>query len=148
MGYFSALWKTYMEAIPPKLLSCTILFLTKADMRNPMFRAFNTLKAIAKQLTLLLVSVVMLLSLTQTPVMAANSSDAGTRLGAPGTESVRSEDFQAEREQRREWQRRASSVREDEENKPSTLGEKLNVDELAKGYHPEREAAKRSVPTP
>ena len=117
-------------------------------MRNLVFHAFNAVKAIARQLTLLLVSVVMLLSLTQTAAMAANSSDAGTRLGAPGTESVRSEDFQAEREQRREWQRRASSVREDKENKSSTLGEKLNVDELAKGYQPEREAAKRSVPTP
>lgn len=117
-------------------------------MRNSVFCAFNTLKAIAKRVAVLLMGVVMLLNLTQSAALAANSPASETRLRAPGTESVRSEDFQAEREERREWQRKASSVREDEKNKPTTLGEKLNVDELAKGYDPAREAEKRSVPTP
>jgi hypothetical protein len=118
-------------------------------MRNPVFCAFNSLKAIAKRVAVLLVTVVMLLNLTQTAAMAANS-DAKTRLGQPN--NVTSESMPgkepAARAARREWQNQASSIRESEENQPSTLGEKLNVDELAKGYHPEREAAKRSVPTP
>lgn len=120
-------------------------------MRNQVFRSFNSLKAIAKRFVVLLAGVVMLLNLMQTAVMAANSPDSATktRLGTPGiTESIRDEDNSAAKEERREWQSKASSVREDKENTPSTLGEKLNVDELAKGYDPEREAEKRSVPTP
>lgn len=118
-------------------------------MRNPVFHAFNSLKAIAKQLTVLLVGVVMLFNLTQTPAMAAKGPTDHAQLGAPQTtESIRNEDNSAARERRREWQSRASSVRDDKRNTPDTLGEKLNADELAKGYDPEREAEKRSVPTP
>ncbi|WP_416670466.1 hypothetical protein [Egbenema bharatensis] len=115
-----------------------------------MFYAFNSLKAIAKRVAVLLITVVMLLNFTQTAAMAANHSDTQTRLGQPNNVSSDAMPGKepAARAARREWQSQASSVRESEENKPSTLGEKLNVDELAKGYHPEREAAKRSVPTP
>jgi hypothetical protein len=121
----------------------------KVDMRNYLFR-FNSLKAVVKHITVLVVSVVMLLNLTQTAALAANNSETKTPLDqVPGiTETVLDQNNSAAKEERREWQSRASSVRENEENKPTTLGEKLNVDELAKGYHPEREAEKRSVPTP
>jgi peptidoglycan hydrolase CwlO-like protein len=118
-------------------------------MRNYLFCSFSSLKAIAKRFVVLLVSVVMLLSLTQTAVMAANNSDTKTRLGVPeAADSVLDKDNTAAKEARREWQSKASSIREDKENKPNTLGEKLNVDELSEGYDPEREAEKRSVPTP
>jgi CxxC motif-containing protein (DUF1111 family) len=117
-------------------------------MRKHVLR-FNSLKAIAKRVVLLLAGVVLLLNFTQTAVMAAHSPDAQTQQGTPGiTETIRDQDNSAAKEERREWQSKASAVRDDEENKPTTLGEKLNIDELAKGYHPEREAAKRSVPTP
>lgn len=118
-------------------------------MKNYVFRAFMSLKAIAKQVAVLVVSAVMVLNFAQPAAMAASNSDTQTRLGAPNINgSVHAEDYSAAREKRREWQSRASSVREDQENTPTTLGEKLNVDELSEGYDPSREAEKRSVPTP
>jgi hypothetical protein len=118
-------------------------------MRNQLFRSFNSLQTIAKRFTVLLVSVVILLNLTQAAVMAANSPEIETRSGAPNAiESIRDANNSTAKEERREWQSKASSIRDDQENKPNTLGEKLNVDELAKGYDPAREAEKRSVPTP
>lgn len=149
MKHFSALWKTKIHEISPKLPFYSVLFLKRVDMRHHVFCTFNSLKAIVTRVAVLLVGVVMLLNLTQTDVMAANSPDTQTRLGVPNiTESVRAADYSAAREKRREWQSRASSVRDDENNQPSTLGEKLNVDELTEGYEPAREDAKRSVPTP
>lgn len=116
-------------------------------MKNSVFRPLN-LKAIIKRVAVAVVGVVMLLNLSQGAAMAANNTNVEGSVTAPGTQSVRSEDFQSAREERRQWQRQASSVRDAEENKPTTLGEKLNVDELSKGYNPQREAEKRSVPTP
>lgn len=108
----------------------------------------HSLKAIIKHFTVLLVSVVILLNLTQTAVMAANNPEK-TRLGVPNiTEPILDKNDSAMKEERREWQSKVSAVREDKKNIPDTLGEKLNVDELEKGYDPAREAEKRSVPTP
>lgn len=118
-------------------------------MKNFVFHSFNSLKTIAKRFLVLLVGVVMLLNLTQTAAMAANSPETKARLGASNrTETIRDQSNSAAKEERREWQSKASSIRDDEKNRPSTLGEKLNVDELAKGYDPAREAEKRAVPTP
>jgi hypothetical protein len=122
--------------------------LKKVNMKNSVFRSFNVMKAIVKRVAVVVVVVMLLLNLSQGAAMAANNSNVEGSVTAPGTQSVRSEDFQSAREERREWQRQASSVRDAEESKPTTLGEKLNVDELAKGYHPQREAEKRAVPTP
>jgi hypothetical protein len=118
-------------------------------MRTHLLHSFNSLRTIAKRIAVLLVTVLMLLNLTQTAVMAANNPE--TRIDSRTldvTESIEDKDYSAAKEERREWQRKASSIRDDNENTPETLGEKLNVDELAKGYDPEREAEKRSVPTP
>jgi hypothetical protein len=110
---------------------------------------FHTFKAIVKRLAVLMVTVVMFLGLTQTAGMAANSPATKTRLGVPDIEEpIRDEDNVSAKEERREWQSRASAVREEKGNHPDTLGEKLNVDELSKGFDPDREAEKRSVPTP
>ncbi len=118
-------------------------------MRTHLLHSFNSLKTITKWVAVLLVTVVMLLNLIQKAVMAANHPGMETGARTPGvTEAIQDEDYGAAKEERREWQRKASSVRDDNENTPATLGEKLNVDELAKGYNPEREAEKRSVPTP
>ncbi|MGG6297434.1 hypothetical protein ACQ4M4_23820 [Leptolyngbya sp. AN02str] len=119
-------------------------------MRNPALRSFNPLLAIAKRLILLVVGVVMLLNLTQPAALAAKDTNAEARLGAPKVSHEFDNDdaYRAAKEERRQWQSKASSVRDEEENVPETIGEKLNVDELAKGYDPEREAEKRAVPTP
>ena len=118
-------------------------------MRTVLLHSFNSLKAIARQVVVLLVTVVMLLNLTQTAAMAANNPETKTRLRTPDpTEAVQDEDYSKAKEERRQWQSKASSIRDNNENTPETLGEKLNVDELAKGYDPEREAEKRSTPTP
>jgi hypothetical protein len=118
-------------------------------MRTHLLHSFNSLKTIAKWFAVLLVTVLMLLNLTQTAVMAANNPAMKTGSGtADVTESIEDKDYSAAKEERREWQSKASSIRDDNENKPETMSEKLNIDELAKGYDPEREAEKRSVPTP
>ena len=118
-------------------------------MRTVLLHSFNSLRTIAKRVAVLLVTVIMLLNLTQTAAMAANNSEAKTRLGTSDpTEAVQDEDYSKAKQERREWQSKASSIRDDSKNTPDTLGEKLNVDELAKGYDPEREAEKRSIPTP
>lgn len=116
-------------------------------------RAFRALKAIAKRLTVLLVSVVMLLSLAQTAVLAATSSTETKSGGTPGiTEPIPGENLSELKEQRREWQEKASSSRDVKDNKGSSLGEtlkqKLNLDEITEGYDPQEEAEKRSLPTP
>jgi len=114
---------------------------------------FRVLKAIAKRLTVLLVAVVMLLSLTQTAVLAATArtqTDSGV---APGINApIDDEAISEKKAQRREWQSKASSLKDAQETEPKTLGEtlkeKLNLDEITEGYDPEREAEKRSLPTP
>lgn len=118
-------------------------------MRTCLLHSFNSLKAIAKQCAILVVTVVMLLNLMQTAAMAANNAEAKTRPETSDvTEAVQDEDYSAAKEERREWQSKASSIRDSSKNTPDTLGEKLNIDELSKGYDPDREAEKRSVPTP
>ncbi len=106
---------------------------------------FHSLKAITKRLVVLLVSVVMLLSVTQSAVLAASSPTE--TMGIPGiTKSISVENDSETREQRREWQNKASQ--EGKKNEPETLGEKLNVEEVTEGFDPEREAEKRAKPTP
>ncbi len=118
-------------------------------MRNHVFHAVNALRAIAKRLTVLMVSVVMLFNLTQTAAMAAPSSDTESQLEASDvTKPMDEASYSAAKEDRRQWQRKVSAIKEEQDNAPTTLREKLNVDELSKGYDPEREAEKRAVPTP
>lgn len=114
---------------------------------------FHALKAIAKRLTVLLVTVVMLLSLTQTAVLAATTRAQAGSVAVPGsTKPMADEAINEKKEQRREWQTKASSLKDVQETKPNTLGEtlkeKLNLDEITEGYDPERESEKRSLPTP
>lgn len=107
---------------------------------------FHLLKAIVKRLVVLLVSVVMLLGITQTAVLA--SSAPTETVGIPSvTKSISAENDSETREERREWQSKASNV-DGRKNEPETLGEKLNVEEITKGFEPEREAEKRTNPTP
>ena len=115
--------------------------------------AFRALKTIAKRLTVLLVTVVMLLSLTQMAALAGSSPTETKSGSTPSiTEPVPGESISEKKEQRREWQNKASSLKDDKETKPGTLGgtlkEKLNLEEITEGYDPEKEAAKRSLPTP
>ncbi|MBD1911666.1 MULTISPECIES: hypothetical protein [unclassified Leptolyngbya] len=108
---------------------------------------FQSLKAIAKRLTMLFVGVVMFLSLTQTAVLAASRADAEP-VRVPGiTEPIPGENLAEMREQRREWQSKASALHENKNDESESLGEaikdKLNIDELEQGhYDPERELEK------
>jgi hypothetical protein len=107
---------------------------------------FHSVKRIVKRLAVLLVSVVMLLSIHQAAVLAASSQTE--TVGIPGvTKSISAENDSEAREQRREWQEKASNL-EGKANEPETLGEKLNVEEITEGFDPQREAEKRSNPTP
>ena len=127
-------------------------------MKNYLWQALQVLRAIAKRLTVLAVSVGMLLGLAQAPVLAASqigTHQIDTKMpldssqGADQmTDGIPAQLDSPAKEERREWQSEVSSVREDENAVPSTLSEKLNLDELAKGFDPEREAEKRAVPTP
>jgi Rieske Fe-S protein len=106
---------------------------------------FCSLKATVKRLTMLIVGVVMLLSLTQTAVLAASDSTATKSGTAPGiSEPISGENINEMKEQRREWQSKASTSRDVKENETSSLGEtlkeKLNLDEIIEGYHPEQDA--------
>jgi hypothetical protein len=111
----------------------------------------RSLKVIAKRLTVLLVSVAMFLGLTQ-PAALADSTRAAirTETGAanvPGiTAPVSGQNIEEMKEQRREWQSRASAMhgmKDDESNSlGETLNEKLNLDELSEGYDPARETEK------
>jgi len=111
-------------------------------MTNHVFRSF---RAIAQRLTLLVATVIMFLSLTQTAALAVRGETLPD--GVPGiTAPVPGEDLAELKEQRREWQSRASSLH-DNPDEPETLGEsikeKLNIDELEEGhYDPEREHEK------
>lgn len=117
-------------------------------MKNYLLHSFNALWSIAKRFIVLLVSVGMLLSLSQPAALAAHSANPEMQLESSQMEVIPDELDSPAKEERREWQSEASSIREEEKNIPSTLSEKLNLDELAKGFDPEREAEKRSVPTP
>ncbi|MBW4623243.1 MAG: hypothetical protein KME17_28280 [Cyanosarcina radialis HA8281-LM2] len=104
---------------------------------------FRSLKAIAKRLSLLLVTVVAILSLVQTAAIAASDSAETEAPVAPSiTEQLADENVDEMREQRREWQSQVSSSDEakNDESKPlgETLKEKLNLDEITEGYNPEK----------
>lgn len=111
---------------------------------------FRSLKALAtacaiarsaKQLSLLLVTVVAILSLVQTGAIA--SSDKTELPVAPSiTEQLADENVDQMKEQRREWQSQVSSS-DDAKNDGSkplgkTLKEKLNLDEITEGYNPDK----------
>ncbi|MBW4662077.1 MAG: hypothetical protein KME15_25755 [Drouetiella hepatica Uher 2000/2452] len=104
------------------------------------------LKVVTKWLVALLVTAIMLLSMTQTAVLAESAPTE--TVGIPGiTKPISAENDSETREQRREWQSKASNLK-GKANEPETLGEKLNVEEITEGFDPEREAEKRSKPTP
>jgi hypothetical protein len=104
---------------------------------------WRSLKAIAKRLSLLLVFAVMLLSLSQTAVMAASSSSDTKSVGVPAvTEPIPDEQIDEMKEQRREWQSRVSSSRDVQDDDSNSLGEtikdKLNLDEITENYNPDK----------
>lgn len=106
---------------------------------------FRSLKATVKRLTVLIVGVVLLLSLTQMAVLAAAASTTTKSGTAPGiSEPISGENISEMKEQRREWQSKASVSRDVKENEASSLGEtlkkKLNLEEITEGYHPEQDA--------
>ncbi len=107
---------------------------------------FRSLQATVKRLTVLIVSVLLLFSLTKTAVLAATASPATESGIAPGiAEPVPGENISEMKEQRREWQSKASAsrdVKDDESNSlGETLKEKLNLEEIVEGYHPEQDAS-------
>jgi len=107
----------------------------------------RSLRAIAQRLILFAVSLALFLGLTQPAALAAYRAETDTE-GVPGISApVPGEDISELKEQRREWQSRASSLHDLSADEPETLGEelkeKLNIDELEVGhYDPEREHEK------
>jgi hypothetical protein len=102
---------------------------------------FRSLQAIAKRLSLLLITVVAILSIVQTAAIAA--SDETEAPVAPSiSEQLADENVDQMREQRREWQSQVSSSDDakNDDSKPlgETLKEKLNLDEITEGYNPEK----------
>lgn len=110
--------------------------------KNMETHLFRSLKAIVKRATVLVVSLVLLLSFTQTMVLAAPPSGSKPAAETSATETMPSDNIDALKEQRREWQSKASASRSAQEDEPSSLGEvlkeRLNLDEIKEGYHPER----------
>jgi hypothetical protein len=107
----------------------------------------HSLKIISKRFALLLVSVVMLLGLMQPAALAASSNAKAEPGFAPGiTQPVPGEQIDQLKEQRREWQSKASSLHDARDNESDSLGEtlkeKLNLDEITEGYDPKRESEK------
>ncbi len=107
----------------------------------------HLLKTMTKRLALLLVNVVMLLGLMQTAVLAAPSHIETEPGYAPGvTQPVPDENISELKEQRREWQSKASAIHSANDSEPTSLveavKEKLNLDEIKEGYDPERESQK------
>lgn len=109
---------------------------------------FRSLKTIAKRFAVLAVTVAMLFSLGQTSVLAVSSSNFDNEpIEVPGiTEPVAGKNLSEMREQRREWQSKASALHDGDKNDPKSLGEavneKLNLDEITEGYDPQRESEK------
>lgn len=101
-------------------------------------QVFHVLQAIAKRFFVSLVCVVMLLSFTQTAALAASFravTPSAVILGATNTvadEALSKESLNEKREQRREWQSRASGIREmnSEKADDETLRERFNIDEI------------------
>lgn len=107
---------------------------------------FRSLKAAVKRLTVLIVGVVLFFSVTQTAVLAATTSPVTESGIAPGIEEpVPGENISEMKEQRREWQSKASASRDVKDDEASSLGEtlkeKLNLEEIVEGYHPEQDAS-------
>jgi hypothetical protein len=109
-----------------------------------------SLKAIAKRLTVLLVSVVLFLGFAQPSLAESTRAAVQAETGpanVPGiTEPVAGQNINELKEQRREWQSRASALHGMKDDEPESLGEvlneKLNLDELSEGYDPQRETEK------
>lgn len=105
---------------------------------------FHLLKTMVKRLTVLVVSLVLLLSFTPTMVLAAPASGSKPAAETSATETMPSDNIDELKEQRREWQSKASASRSAQEDEPSSLGEvlkeRLNLDEITEGYHPEQAA--------
>jgi hypothetical protein len=103
-----------------------------------------TLKGLAHRLMVVFAVVAMGLGLLSTPVLAASTTM--TQPGeAPGiTEPVPGENLSELQEQRRDWQKQASSSNEDLQSKPESLGEtikeKLNLEEITDKYQPEKKS--------
>jgi hypothetical protein len=108
---------------------------------------FRSLKMLAKQLIVMIVSAVMLLGFTQAGALAVSSRNTTEPVAVPGiTEPVAGQNLDELKEQRREWQSRASSLHDRKNDEPDSLGEalneKLNLEEITEGYDPERESEK------
>jgi hypothetical protein len=111
--------------------------------------ALRVLKATIKQLTVLLVSVAIFLSITPTAVLASSPSMDTKPRGTPGiTAPIPGENVSELKEQRREWQEKESSHNENDKGEGESLGEtlvkKLNLNEIKEGYDPHKDAEKGS----
>lgn len=101
------------------------------------------LKAALQGFSVLLITLVAFLGFKQTALAVAERYEAGTKsLSIPGiTESVAGKNIEELKEERREWQNRASSSHDNKTDEPDSLGEvlneTLNFEEIKEGYHPE-----------
>jgi hypothetical protein len=118
-----------------------MMFLEGEFMTIPVFSSF---KRVTRQFAAFLIAVVMILGFLSMPALAASSSKV--ELGdAPGiNEPIPGENLTEMQEQRREWQKQASAANATQPNQTESLGEaikeKLNLEEITEGYHPEKES--------
>ncbi|MBW4520148.1 MAG: hypothetical protein KME16_10675 [Scytolyngbya sp. HA4215-MV1] len=109
-------------------------------------RIFQSLRAIAKQLSIVMLSLLAVLCIYPTAAFAALEN---TPIETPGlSQSAPDENLAEMQQQRREWQSQVSASRKDEANSPGeTVIEKLNLDEIlpgsdrdTKSFKPDRSA--------
>lgn len=95
----------------------------------------QSLKTIAKRFAVLMVSAVVFLSFTQTAAIASTFRPATDSLVLLEiSEVIPDQELSEKQEQRREWQSKASSTQNVEEDSSNSLGEtlneRLNLDEI------------------
>jgi Holliday junction resolvasome RuvABC DNA-binding subunit len=102
----------------------------------------RSLKTMVCWLSVVSMSFVIILGFTQTAAAVAERYESKA-ISVPGiTEPVAGRNIEELKEERREWQNRASSLQEAKANdEPESLGEvlneTLNFEEIKAGYHPE-----------
>lgn len=104
-------------------------------------------KAIAQRLSLFLCIAVMMFSVAVAPALAVSVVSPSPTGVAPGIDApIPGENLSQMKQQRREWQSKASALNEVETNDAEqnesdslgeTLKERLNLEEIIEGYHPE-----------
>lgn len=102
------------------------------------------LKTVVRWLNMLLISLVVILGFTQTALAVAERYDSKA-IAVPGiTEPIAGRNIDELKEERREWQNRASSSHDAQTDEPDSLSEvlneTLNLEEIKEGYHPEMDS--------